>query len=155
MQKELYDYGPWRIWHDSALTRQIYEEVTVGSAERCGCTECANYVAARDRAFPKQVLKLFEKLGIDHRKEAEIYYKSPLAPGLHLYGGWFNFVGGVEKGEEEISQVDQGCLLELTSDPALIPSVFANRPVVQIEFNVEVPWMVELREPICAVGAQR
>lgn len=152
MEREIHEIGPWRIWHDAGLTKKTYVQVAVGSAERCGCTECANFAVARERAFPKKALQLFEKLGIDYKKEAEVYYKAPLEPGLHLYGGWFNFVGGVEQGEEDLYQVAAGCQLEITSDPALIPSVFANQPVVQIEFNVQVPWVVELREPIAAAA---
>jgi hypothetical protein len=59
-----------------------------------------NYVAYRDKVFPKEIIQLFSDLEIDFRKEVEITTWEKLPNGLHHIGGWFHFKGQVLTGKD-------------------------------------------------------
>ena len=102
---------------------------------------------------------VLDQLGIDHRKPAEVYTTGRVDSGLHQYGGWFHFVGRIESGADAWRQVDKegksftGELepftdhfqVGFTSRVALLPEPFQGKPVVQMEFETYIPWV--LAEP--------
>jgi hypothetical protein len=57
-------------------------------------------VAARHQAYPSEALAIFEQLGIDNRKESEIWHTHRDEFGLHHYGGFFHLVGTIESGKD-------------------------------------------------------
>lgn len=93
-------FARWQISFDAEATRRAYAAIPMGGPESCGCEHCQNFAAAREQAYPKQARDLFARLGIHHRREAEVYHLNQVRPGTHLYGGWFHFVGSIERGEE-------------------------------------------------------
>ncbi len=156
---ERLEVGRWVIRCDAEATRRAYRAVPHGAPEDCGCDECRNFAAARHLIYTPEVLALLDRIGIDHRKEAEIYYNAPLGAGVHYYGGWFHFVGAIESGEEAWMPDGEGSgvaraesltdtfQFELSTRLGLVPDSFEAGPVVQLDFFAKVPWVVDLPGP--------
>ena len=107
--------------------------------------------------YPVKVHRLFEDLGIDFTKEAEVYHMVRLRPGLHQYGGWFHCVGRVESETEEAGQFDIEAATGLFSlyfhdKPALVPACFQGLPLLQLEFNAQVAWVLQEPEARCPLA---
>ena len=148
----------WTLQCDSGITREAYKQIEHGGSEDCGCNTCKNFVAARRYVYPQDVRVLFEQLGIDINKEAEVYHTCKLDSGLHDYGGWFHFAGSIEEGTDSKRQIGETSFaidLEPTNDQfaigftahsALVPESFGDEPVVQIEFEAKIPWVLESDE---------
>jgi hypothetical protein len=105
---------------------------------------------ARERVFPLEFLGLLDQLGVDPHKDAEAYHIARLAPGCHIYGGWYHFVGSLDK-TGDFSPVTFGpsdfkvwmCHAHAPRLPSL-----KDKPVVQLEFHAEaVPWLLDEPEP--------
>ena len=77
-------FGPWTLRADVAATRRAYERIGQGSAEGCVCDPCKNFLVVRDEAYPPDVMRLFESLGIDYRKETEICHYCRLPSGVQV-----------------------------------------------------------------------
>ena len=92
--------------------------------------------------YPAEALALFDRLGITYNREAESYHNGRLESGLHSYGGWFHFVGTIEEGENNFERIGEHFSICLSSHTALIPRVFGEQPVVQLEFETEVAWVI-------------
>ena len=85
----------WLIKYDRVSTFEAYKKIDKGNPEKCNCKYCLNYIAARDKAYPEDFLKMLIKFGVDHNKETEVFYLNKFKTGLHDYGGWFHFVGEI------------------------------------------------------------
>lgn len=113
----------WLLDADPEATRRAFESAARG-AESCEESVCQNFAAARDLVYPREVLDLFERLGIDRRKEAETFHVCRVGPktlrfwresgerlsdvvlGLHLHGGWFHFIGSIVEGPDCYEPLD-------------------------------------------------
>lgn len=139
----------WRILHDRAATVAAYAAMPAGGAEECGCDYGRNWLETYAAVLPPALLDLLGRFGIPPRRDAEVYHCGRLGPGRHYYGGWYHLVGRVEFGEQEASPPVQfgPCRVYFHSRPALLPKVFEGRPVIQMEFEAEVPWLSGLPEP--------
>jgi hypothetical protein len=152
---EQFSFGRWRLAVDPRATRDAYSAIPRAAPEACDCPPCRNFVAAKGRVYPAGVLDLFERLGIVPVREAEVYHLAPLAPGLHLYGGFLHFVGAIESGEDALTSsgaialepVSDGFLLGFTARVSLVHDAFRGRPLVQLEFTARVPWVLSEPEP--------
>jgi len=155
---ELIEFRDWKLRCDREATRHAYERAAREEPEECSCEYCRNFASARDRVFPSEVLTLFSRLGIDHRLSPEVFHYKRLGPRRHLYGGWFHFVGSIEAGPNPKGQGSEGAWsldlvpitpdfrLGFTSKSALYFRAFLGLPIVQVEFEAEVPWVLELPE---------
>jgi len=146
----------WQIESDPNATGACYAEVAQGSQVTCSCRDCRNFAAAFERAFPRKARDVLDELGIDHSKPAEVYTTGRVDSGLHQYGGWFHFVGRIESGADAWRQIDKegksftGELkpfadhfeIGFTSRIALLPEAFHGKPVVQVEFQTHIPWVI-------------
>jgi hypothetical protein len=132
--------------------------VPKGSPESCGCEHCLNFAAVRDQAYPLEALTIFEQLGIDPRKESEIWHTHRDESSTHHYGGFFHFIGSIESGEDakqtlngvgtfDLESIEGYFEFGFTSDAQLIPESFAGQQVAQLEFQTEVPWVLDVKEP--------
>jgi hypothetical protein len=65
--------GDQIIRYDHLRTRAAYAVIENGSAERCGCPYCRNFIAQRDTLYPESFRVLLDQLGIDAEKEGEVY----------------------------------------------------------------------------------
>ncbi len=161
---QLVEIARWTLKYDQEATRNAFSHVKGGSPESCGCADCLNFAAARDRAYASDALKIFEMLGIDSHKESEIWHTHRDESGLHHYGGFFHFVGTIESGTDAIQSVNgvwpkpgfigtydlksigDDFRFGFTSHVVLVPKLFTGRPVTQLEFQTKVPWLIDIRE---------
>lgn len=150
-------YRDWEFEVDRELTQQTYSTVLMSGAESCICQDCENYVAFRDRIFPDEVIELFENLGIDYRKEVEVFSLESLPNGLHYIAGWFHFKGQILKGKNCCVPLPSG---GNTLDLTTITDVFSigftegdaltffsdKNGLIQVEFQTYIPWVISDRE---------
>lgn len=149
------NFGRWRLEYDVQATRQASASIANGAPESCGCLYCRNFIAARDRAYPPEALQLFDRLGIDPAREAEVYQLAKTQPGRHFYGGFFHFVGQIVRGADalspsgavELEPMNEWFSLGFTAAVSLIPSGLKDLPVVQLEFMTTVAWVLPEPEP--------
>jgi hypothetical protein len=118
-----------------------------------------NFAAQRSEVYPGPVQGLFQGLGISQNREAEIYHLARLEPGKHLYGGWFHFVGSIVSGADAAKQISENVWqpdleeatesfsLGFSSRLELVRKAFNGLPLVQLEFNAKVPWVLPAAEP--------
>ena len=156
---EILNIGRWNLRCDRDATRAAYSDVPLGSPESCGCEHCLNFAAARNQAYPSEALAIFEQLGIDAHKEAEIWYTHRDESGLHHYGGFFHFIGAIESGRDakrviadgvgtfDLESIGEYFEYGFTSDAALIAESFVGKEIVQLEFQTKVPWVLNTPEP--------
>jgi hypothetical protein len=88
-------------------------------------------------------VSLFGELGINYERDAEIYHTARMESGLHLYGGWFHFIGSISKQPEGPAKVDEHFTIDFLLDRALAAKSFENQPLVQVEITAEVPWVLK------------
>jgi hypothetical protein len=138
----------WRIAYDARATIATYARISYGDAETCPCDGCWNWVRIRAAVMPPELVALLENLGIPPDREAEVSHFGSPEPGKHFYAGWYHFVGAVEYGEQEASPfVEFGSFRVFPhSSPVLLRDAFRGMPVVQLEFEAEVPWLSEILE---------
>ncbi|MHC4060920.1 MAG: hypothetical protein ACYSUC_05675 [Planctomycetota bacterium] len=154
---ETLSIGRWVVSYDAETTRKAYAQIESGDAERCGCEYCLNFARVRDDVYPEEALKILNQLGVDFRKEAEVYHFSKVKPGWHHYGGSLHFVGKIEKVVHELRPTDgeptrflklaENFSWLLSSRRELVPDVFGDLPVVQIIIDAKVPWVLDTDEP--------
>src|SRR6266849_3889281 len=87
----------WKLQSDPDATRNAFFNRELGSPESCGCADCLNFAAARERAYPAEVLTVFNQLGIDSHKESEIWHRLTLGEidqslDRSADGAYFNFI---------------------------------------------------------------
>ena len=134
-------YRDWIFDCDVDVTRKGYETIIAGGVETCDCTGCKNFLIQRDAVFPAEVLDLFNELGVDYKRDTEIYHTAQLQPGLHLYGGWFHFVGTIIKEPLGPATLDN-FTIDFIPNNDLAAKAFQNQPLVQIEITVKLPWVL-------------
>ncbi|WP_460583059.1 hypothetical protein [Hymenobacter arcticus] len=147
-------YRSWAFEFDHYLTQQTYAAVTGSGSDTCVCNDCKNYVAYRDRVFPAEITLLLADLGIDYRKEVEIFTYEQLPNGLHHIAGWFHFKGRVLAGPDYREPLPNGGhTINLTSVTDNFSIGFAEgsaltyfedkNGLVQVEFETTIPWVID------------
>ena len=136
-------YRGWRLAVDPDSTRQVYRHMRAGGADSCSCMTCLNWVAGRRRFFPREAIRFFEGIGVDYRKEVEVYDLGRMQPGLHFYGGWFHFIGAIHaKSHGPIRITSWFSISKFSRARDLADERFGSRPLVQIDFAATVPWLL-------------
>lgn len=149
-------YRDWTLEVDVERTKQVYQKVEHGSPEACHCHECKNFAANRERIYPEEIKKLLAELGVDYKKESEVYHVYRMDNGLHHYGGWFHFKGRITEGTD--------CRIDLPGggssfDPKPVTETFAiafmkgnalnlfekneQDKLIQIEFTAYSDWVID------------
>ncbi len=144
---EIIKYRNWEIEFNHEKTKKMYSIIAQGSSNECECEECQNFRIVKDSIYPEEIKTLFTTLGIDINKEIENYCMDPDL-SKHLSAGWFHFVGKVK--ELTHTNPDKSLYFEEISpdfqigfdfrSPGLVIKEFIDEPIVQVEFNVRVPW---------------
>ncbi len=142
------DYRDWTFDCDVESTRRAYESILAGGVETCSCSGCRNFLAQRQLVFPEEVINLFGQLGINYKRDAEIYHTARIESGLHLYGGWFHFIGNILKQPDVPAKLNGHFTVDFIVSRSLAAESFGNQPLVQVEITAEVPWILkEEKEP--------
>lgn len=147
-------FKAWTFDVNKTLTEQTYKNFSGSGAETCGCNNCKNYVAYRNQVFPEEVFNLFNDLGIDYRKEAEIFSYERLTNGLHHISGWFHFKGQILTGKDyRVPLPSGGHTFELTQITDKFFIGFAKESdltffeddtgLVQLLFDTNIPWVID------------
>jgi hypothetical protein len=152
MATTLLAYGDCLLEAATDLTQRTYASVAASGAEACNCGYCQNYVAYREQVFPAEVRRLIAALGIDYRKEVEVFQCERLPNGRHFIGGWFHFKGRMlaAPSRREVPPLDyphyllaqpEYISLHFHEDSAL--SFFEDKTgLVQVEFETTIPWVI-------------
>jgi hypothetical protein len=146
----------WLINHDPDATYRCYASLAVGTG--CDCNQCRNFDAAAGRTFPPEFVALAGALGIDPTKPAELCHWCREPSGLHLTIGWFHLVGSISAGEDVIhwasnsgtyrfEELVPGLEFGFSARLNLVREAFAGLPLVQLEFQTRVPWVLAEPEP--------
>ena len=116
-------YRDWILECDVDATRRAYEGLLHGGAEECGCSGCRNFIEQREFVFPAEVLNLFGRLGMNYRRDAEIYHIARMESGSH-YGGWFHFVGNILKEPIGPVKIEDRFTIDFLNDRSLAAKSF-------------------------------
>jgi hypothetical protein len=130
------------VFVEPETTRNIYARIACGGADTCNCLPCRNYRLVREAAYPPEFRALLAELGVDYRKELEVYFGVPLANGSHIYEGWFCFVGK----SYGLAMPAFGNEMDFTyrvTDSAPGPQrEFDGHNAVHVAFRTIVPWLL-------------
>lgn len=155
-------FRKWELLVDPEATRQAYAATEIGWAEFCGCVHCRNFQRARERAYPPEARDLLHRLGIDPARELDLQPVRPERQERYTYSGFFQFVGSLVSGPEFWREHPEG---GLTNDPDGMETLaddfilgfssrlgrvlkpFQGKPLVELEFIVTAPWLLERRMP--------
>jgi hypothetical protein len=146
---DMAEFGQWKFTVNRDETEFAFSKIELGGADSCLCATCRNFSRARTRVFPVEFLMLLEQLGIDPRKEVEVYPFSSSIPGFRGTAGWFHFHGTLEE-TGDFSPVDYGDGFTAWMCRAGAPRhpIFEYLPAVQLEFRAKlVPWLLDEPEP--------
>lgn len=136
----------WVLKIDVEKTKEYYDSITVG--EGCNCAYCRNYIK-NCRTFSKEVLDFYTMLGIDPQKEGE-FMEFETDTDKHLYMGFYHLVGEIVKRPsarirkwDDLNIIGIGNVKFIFTDELdLVPEIFP-KPVLQLEFEVTLPWLLE------------
>jgi hypothetical protein len=155
----------WVFDIDPLSTKNVYENIKNGGSDNCSCSYCKNYRIQKDKAFPQEILTLFEKLGIDYRKEVEVPQLCKTKDGLHQYDGWFHFIGKIKRGNKLINilnnirnvfgkqkvlhyqSITNDFSILFTEGKELVNHLFKDYPTVQLEYVTNLKWIINEEEP--------
>jgi hypothetical protein len=158
---DLVTYKKWAFRVDREATLQAYSAVAKGGPDECGCLYCRNFVAARELVYPGEFRALLERLGIDYRKESEVWEVSPDKSRIRFYSGLFHFIGAIASGDRHeppcrVTLRQTNTTLTDGSEPIgdsfafvfsnrrdLVRAPFKGHNLVQMDFFVEVPWVLD------------
>lgn len=154
---------PWKVYYDNIATLEAYCQIPKGYSEICKCDHCFNFLKVRDELYPAMVKDFFMEMGIDYTKEAEVAHVRKIQPGLHYYWGWFHFIGNVERSDEkkhpcgdERSELTKINGVKVNENFSWSFSsgkdwprneAFKGQITSQIDFFVNVPWVIDAKEP--------
>lgn len=128
-------------------------------SEGCSCDGCQNYELSVEKVSP-EVINLFNQLGIDIKKPAEVYVNYSESNVL-CYGGFYHICGRIVKGEspwEIVSQIENSTASYLNESKMF--SIATNykvafqeecsllnenfpRPCIQMEILAYLPWLLD------------
>lgn len=146
-------FRDWTLTVDREATRSACASVINGSAEDCKCDECENYIACKTIAFPDEIKSLLDRLGVDYRKEIDIWRMCKDEDGKHRYSGFFHFKGSFDGKDCFIKKTDGGGTMSMTAIDESFSIGFTvaedftyfkdKESLVQVEFEARVPWTID------------
>ena len=98
--------GRWVLRADVERTKEAHSRLTQSGAAACSCSGCANFEAVRSQFLSGPLGGILTELGVVPPWEVEVYEMGRAPSGLHVYGGWFHFVGVLESGADAWLPVD-------------------------------------------------
>jgi hypothetical protein len=137
-------FGEWEFTCDALATREAYALAEAGGSDTCACAYCRNFRLVRDRVYPAAFVAFLGSLGMDPRKDGEVYHNGEIESGKHHYAGWFHFVGTLQKtGDFPMVEMAAGFKASLCRKSAPELTSLKGLSLVQMEFQAEaVPWVL-------------
>ena len=142
--------GSWVIEVDVNKTKAFYDKQPLITQDWDSVFE-ENYVLACE-TFPQEVRVLFNSLGIDPRKQGEVNEYEKHEDGFHIYGGFYFIVGKIISGPDFWVNTEEGSMpnfetingvqIAFTDELAMTPDKDLPKPVIQLEFQLNVPWLL-------------
>jgi hypothetical protein len=126
----------WSIEFDREATARAYVGLSVG----CNCANCRNLLAAF-QSLPVEYTEFLKQFGVEPLKPAEIVEYSPNPDGTHYYGWWYHIVGTITTSHEGLLQLESGIEIEIRDRHDVLAADFP-RPVIQMEFFANLPWVL-------------
>ena len=155
----LFQFGQTQLDIDVERTRAFYD---TGKAicTPCACPGCRNFAKARG-FFPEEVREFFHRLGVDPENPAEVTAFNSNDGNMTLYNAFYHLCGTMLSCGNSWIEDSPGCFqLELKDVHKLSDNFtiyFAEgcglvhddfpRPVVQMEMEFEIPWLLEEANP--------
>jgi hypothetical protein len=138
------NFGEWEFTCDRDATVEAYARAEAGGSDTCTCIWCRNFRLVRDRVYPPVFLAFLDSVGVDPKKDGEIYHNGEIEPGVHFYAGWFHFVGSLDKtGDFPMVEMGAGFKVWLCRKSAPELESLKGLPLVQVEIAAEaVPWVL-------------
>ncbi len=67
-----------------------------------------------------------------------------VSSGLHAYGAWYHLIGELVTSAPRDTFIEFGSGMRgwFHSAPALVPGELAGQPIVQLEIECELPWLL-------------
>jgi hypothetical protein len=137
----------WVIDHNRSWTKRAYD-LARGKRRQCNCAYCRNYRVVREDARPRVLTEILFTFGIDPDMEAEVSEHGPATSGNRVYSGWYSFAGQVRRDAGDRMLVlppDAPGTVQwqvfFTPGRSLAFDTFGDEPLVQLEFQVELPWV--------------
>jgi hypothetical protein len=136
--------GEWEFTCNRDATVAAYARAQAGGSDTCTCIWCRNFRLVRDRVYPPAFLAFLDAVGVDPKKDGEIYHNAEMKPGEHFYAGWFHFVGSLEKtGDFPMVEMGPAFRVWLCRKSAPELASLKGLPLVQVEIVTEaVPWVL-------------
>ncbi|MFZ7824288.1 MULTISPECIES: hypothetical protein [Priestia] len=113
----------------------------------CDCLYCLNFYEAM-KSRPKIELQFFYQLGINPSQCNHLSHFDPQENGLHFYIGCYHLVGKVSHqtpleiiNSDDAIEISNNLHIGFSNDLEFVPGGFT-RPVLQLNFEIEVPWVL-------------
>jgi hypothetical protein len=135
--------GSQTVKFDREATAALYRDaITTAGANDCNCAYCKNFAAQRTAAYPLHFLELLELIGVDPRKELEVFDLNRVAADStrRLYGGWFAFYGTITARADWRPEHKPEAFTYWATDS--FPNAGLPDGVCAIEFLCELPWVI-------------
>jgi hypothetical protein len=145
----------WTIEYDPDATRACYARMS----EELSCAVCAsdeNYLALREGHMPQAFWSLLDSLAITFAKPAEIGYPETWTEKSVQCGVWYHLVGRIVSGADcwkpcgadwtsyDGEEIAPGVSMGFGSKAHLVNDAFANKPIIQLDLRLEVPWVLDM-----------
>jgi hypothetical protein len=130
----------WVLAVDIENTKMVYEL----HSYRCISDECRNFILACEKTVDKRVLQFADQLGIDLTKPSQLESHQVNNNTAIMYSGKYHVVGQIIEGEMNAWDLvlNEHCF-SLSDEFEMIPIVMEG-PVIEISFEVVLPWVLEL-----------
>jgi hypothetical protein len=135
----------WVLKVDRSKTEAAYNELPPHS-ESCGCVYCLNFERACD-AMPSTWWALFEGLGADPKKASgEVYQNYQRDDSSQSYCGIFHVCGEIISVPTVSEAFGDVLDVSFSRQAVLVPENFL-QPVLQMDINTVMPWVLEFPPP--------
>lgn len=151
-----FQFGKYLLDVDVEKTKKFYETAET-ITQGCECPACCNYEKAIC-IFPVEVIRLFEKIGVDITKAAEIVPYVSKNDKKHIsYGGFYHICGTLlsddtlwnssdlevlQLNENKMYNITDGYKIGFSRECDLLENNFP-LPAIQMEISFTCPWVLE------------
>ena len=141
-------FDRWVLEADRSETQAIYADTRASGATECGCADCRRFETVRAELYPRSVLEVLNRLGVDPKKEVEVMNFGPDGEGHDIWSWWLLFIGRIKSGPDaalgresrDLAPVTNTFRIGFTEDISIPWAGFRDRPYrVQVECYYYAP----------------